>query len=88
MPGEMFGAMAPGQTWHMTFDHANLTGSVDFAPVPPTSVLWNAGNGQVVKTPKKPKKHGNGNGNGKRRRDGGTGTGNGPGTGGPPTRKP
>lgn len=82
-PGEMFGAMAPGQTWHMTFDHANLSGSVDFPPVPPTSALWNAGNGQVVKMPKKPKKHGNGNGNGN-----GTGTGNGPGTGGPPTRKP
>jgi membrane peptidoglycan carboxypeptidase len=90
-PGEMFGAMAPGQTWHMTFDHADLTGSVDFPPVPPTSSLWNAGNGQVVVMPKKPKKHGNGHGNG-------TGTGNGPGNGpgnvhgnGPPTppaRKP
>ena len=29
-PGEMFGANAPGSTWHMTFDHANLTGSHDF----------------------------------------------------------
>ena len=58
-PGEMFGAMAPGQTWHMTFDHADLTGSVDFPPVPPGSALWNAGDGQVVKQPKQPKKHGN-----------------------------
>jgi membrane peptidoglycan carboxypeptidase len=88
-PYEMFGAMAPGQTWHMTFDHANLSGSVDFPPVPPTSALWNAGNGQVVKMPKKPKKHGHGNGNGNGTGTGtGTGTGNGPGTGGPPTRKP
>ena len=87
-PGEMFGAMAPGQTWHMTFDHANLTGSVDFPPVPPTSALWNAGNGQVVKLPKKPKKHGNGNGNGQRERHGerpGTVPGNGP---SPPARQP
>ena len=54
-PYEMFGAMAPGQVWHMTFDHANLSGSVDFPPVPPNSALWNAGNGQVVKQPPKKK---------------------------------
>jgi membrane peptidoglycan carboxypeptidase len=57
-PYEMFGAMAPGQIWHMTFDHANLSGSVNFPVVPYTSSLWNAGNGQQVKLPPKPKKPG------------------------------
>lgn len=58
-PYEMFGAMAPGQIWHTTFDHADLKGSVAFPVVPPNSALWNAGNGQVVKMPAKKKtKHG------------------------------
>jgi membrane peptidoglycan carboxypeptidase len=64
-PGEMFGANAPLSTWHMTFDHANLSGSVDFPPVPPNSALWNAGNGQAVKQPpakKHAKKGGGGHG--------------------------
>ena len=59
-PGEMFGANAPLSTWHMTFDNANLSGSQDFAPVPPSSALWSQGDGQVVKQP--PKKGGKGNG--------------------------
>jgi membrane peptidoglycan carboxypeptidase len=65
-PGEMFGANAPASAWHMTFDHANLSGSVDFPPVPPASALWNAGNGQAVKQPpaKKPVKSGKGGGGG------------------------
>ena len=61
-PSEMFGANAPLSAWHVTFDHANLSGSVPFEPVPPGSSLWNAGNGQTVKQPKK--KGGNGPGNG------------------------
>jgi membrane peptidoglycan carboxypeptidase len=78
-PSEMFGAMAPGTTWHMTFDHANLSGSQNFQPVPFGSSLFNAGNGQTVKEPpkKKPAKNGQGGGNG-----GGGGNGNGGGGGG------
>ena len=78
-PLEMYGAMAPGQTWHMSFDNANLTGSTDFTPVPPDSSLWSAGNGQVVVQPKKP-----GKGKGKGGGTGGTG-GGGTGGGGTPT---
>ena len=33
-PAEMFGANAPASVWHMTFDHANLSGSHDFAVGP------------------------------------------------------
>jgi membrane peptidoglycan carboxypeptidase len=77
-PGEMFGAMAPGQTWHMTFDHANLSGSENFTPVSPSSGLWGKGDGTVVVQPTKPKKGGNGGGNGG---TGGTGGGNGNGNG-------
>ena len=47
----MYGANAPGSTWHMSFDDANLDGSTDFAPVPPDSSLWSKGNGQVVVQP-------------------------------------
>jgi hypothetical protein len=36
-PGEMFGADAPGSTWHMTFDHADLGPVTYFVPVPPTA---------------------------------------------------
>ena len=68
-PGEMFGANAPGSTWHMTFDHAALGKVTYFVPVPPDSPLWSMGNGQVVQQPKKPKKgHGHGGGGGGRRR--------------------
>ena len=64
-PGEMFGANAPGSTWHMTFDHAALGKVTYFVPVPPDSPLWSMGNGQVVQQPKKPKKgHGHGGGGG------------------------
>jgi membrane peptidoglycan carboxypeptidase len=55
-PAEMFGAMAPGQTWHTTFDHANLDGSQDFQPVPSSSSLWRAGTGLAPKLPPAPKK--------------------------------
>jgi membrane peptidoglycan carboxypeptidase len=74
-PVEMYGAMAPGQTWHMSFDHANLDGSQDFTPVPSYSNLWSKGNGQTVVQPAKPKKP----------KNGGAGGGNGGGGGGTPT---
>ena len=79
-PGEMFGANAPGSTWHMTFDNAALGKVTYFQPVPLDSEFWSKGNGQVVEQPKKPKKkkgHGHGGGGG-----GGGGGGNGGGGGG------
>ena len=36
-PAEMFGANAPGSTWHMTFDHADLGPVTYFVPVPADS---------------------------------------------------
>jgi membrane peptidoglycan carboxypeptidase len=63
-PGEMFGANAPGQTWHMTFDRANLRGAGLFALPSPYSQLWSQGNGQVVRQPPKPKKPKKGHGTG------------------------
>ena len=69
-PGEMFGADAPGSTWHMTFDHADLGPVTYFVPVPADSPFNSLGNGQVVVQPKQPKS-GNGGGNG------GNGGGNG-----------
>jgi membrane peptidoglycan carboxypeptidase len=72
--GEMFGAMAPGTTWRISFEHANLSGSENFASVPSTSDLWSKGDGTVVVQPAKPKK-GKGTGTG-------TGGGNGNGGGG------
>jgi membrane peptidoglycan carboxypeptidase len=79
-PSEMFGANAPGSTWHMTFDHAALGKVTYFVPVPLDSPFWSQGNGQVVQQPKKPKKgkgHGGGGGGG-----GGNGGGGGGGNGG------
>ena len=58
-PAEMFGANAPGSTWHMTFDHVDLGPVTYFVPVSPASVFNSLGNGQTVAQPK----HGNG-GNG------------------------
>ncbi|HLH82094.1 MAG TPA: transglycosylase domain-containing protein [Trebonia sp.] len=76
-PGEMYGANAPGSTWHMTFDHANLGRARAFGQVPADSELYSMGNGQnVAQNP--PKKGGHGGGNGA---NGGNG-GNGPGGGG------
>jgi membrane peptidoglycan carboxypeptidase len=69
-PGEMFGAMAPGTTWRISFEHANLSGSENFTPVSSTSALWSLGDGTAVKQPTKAKKTGKGNGNG----NGGGGT--------------
>jgi membrane peptidoglycan carboxypeptidase len=79
-PGEMFGADAPGSTWRLTFDSANLTGSGAFGTVSPSSELWSKGNGQVTPTPPKaPKKPKTGNGGGG---GGGNGGGGGGGNGG------
>ena len=59
-PAEMFGANAPGSTWHMTFDHADLGPVANFVPVPADSLFNGKGNGQAVV---QPKKHKGGNGN-------------------------
>jgi membrane peptidoglycan carboxypeptidase len=83
-PGEMFGANAPASAWHMTFDHANLSGSENFQAVPSGSSLWNAGTGQAVKQPKKPAKGGQGGahgGNGGNANGGANGNGGGGGNG-------
>jgi membrane peptidoglycan carboxypeptidase len=78
-PGEMFGADAPGSTWHMSFDHAAL-GPVDyFVPVPIDSPFNSMGNGQVVVQPKPTKTKGGGGGKGN---GGGNGNGGGGGNGG------
>jgi membrane peptidoglycan carboxypeptidase len=80
-PSQMFGANAPGSTWHMTFDHAALGKVTYFQPVPLDSGFWSKGNGQVVAQPNKPKKgkgHGHGGGGG----GGGGGNGGGGGGGG------
>jgi membrane peptidoglycan carboxypeptidase len=65
--GEMFGADAPGHTWQLAFEHANLGSAAGFVGVSPSSPLLSMGDGQTVKQPAKPKgkgKGGNGNGNG------------------------
>ena len=69
-PAEMFGANAPGSTWHMTFDHADLGPVTYFVSIPPGSPFLSQGDGTVVVQPKKPN-NGNGGGNG------GNGGGNG-----------
>ncbi len=81
-PGEMFGADAPLSAWHVTFDHANLSGSVAFQPVPPGSALWYAGDGQTVKLPKCGKNDKKGNNGGDAQCTPDTGPGNGNGNGG------
>jgi len=87
-PGEMFGANAPGSTWHMTFDHADLGKVTYFVPVPLDSPFFSQGNGQVVQQPtqKKKKKGNGGGGNGGNGGGGNGGGGNGGGGngGGPP----
>ena len=76
-PSQMFGANAPGSTWHMTFDHAALGKVTYFHPVPLDSPFWRQGNGQVVQQPKKPKKGHGGGGGGGGGGNGGGGGGNG-----------
>jgi membrane peptidoglycan carboxypeptidase len=62
-PGEMFGANAPGSTWHMTFDHANLGHSRPFPQLPFGSSLYSRGNGQNVVQQCSSSQNGNNNGN-------------------------
>ena len=70
--GEMFGADAPGHTWQLSFEHANLGSDAGFVPVPGDSPLMSMGDGQSAPQQGgkgKGKKGGNGNG--------GNGNGNG-----------
>jgi membrane peptidoglycan carboxypeptidase len=48
-PGQMYGDDAPGATWEETFLHAPLGPPLGFVPVPPGSIFWSQGNGQVEK---------------------------------------
>jgi membrane peptidoglycan carboxypeptidase len=82
--GFMYGSMAPGQTWQMSFLHAVLGAARAFVPLSPSDPLFSMGNGQVSPTqPKpKPKKHHHGGGGGGGHHGGGGG-GGGPGGGGP-----
>jgi hypothetical protein len=83
-PGEMYGADAPGSTWRLTFDSANLDGSHAFGTVSPSSELWSKGNGQFVPPPpKKAKKPTPGASGGAGGGNGGGGGGNGGGGGAP-----
>jgi membrane peptidoglycan carboxypeptidase len=56
-PGQMYGDNAPGATWEETFLHAALGPALGFVPVPPGSVYWSEGNGQIEKPVGKPKPH-------------------------------
>jgi membrane peptidoglycan carboxypeptidase len=59
-PGFMYGSMAPGNTWMLTFLHAALANPPrNFVPVPPGSRFLSMGNGIVSpKPPPKPHHHG------------------------------
>jgi membrane peptidoglycan carboxypeptidase len=78
--GQMYGDMAPGSTWELSFLHAALGAPLNFGPVPGGYFSEGAGN-TPPPPPKKvppPKPAGGGHG-------GGNGGGNGGGTG-PPTK--
>jgi len=79
--GYMYGSMAPGETWQLSFLHAALGAPRDFLPLSPADPLFSLGNGIVSPTQPKPKpKHHHHDHQG-----GGGGGGGGPGGGGPPT---
>jgi membrane peptidoglycan carboxypeptidase len=81
--GVMYGSMAPGQIWQMSFLHAPLGPPTSFVPVSPSSELFSMGSGIV--SPKQPKPHhngGGGHGGGGGGGNGGGGNGNGGGGGG------
>jgi hypothetical protein len=84
----MYGSMAPGQTWQMTFLHAPLGPPVGFVPVSPSSEFYSMGTGIAPTSIAKPKPHhnggggGGGGGGGAGGGGGGGGTGNGNGNGG------
>ena len=53
--GVMYGSMAPGHTWQLSFEHANLDPAAPgFVPVSPLSPLFSLGSGLVAPPPKKP----------------------------------
>jgi membrane peptidoglycan carboxypeptidase len=79
-PGFMYGSMAPGQIWQMSFLHAPLGPPTSFVPVSPSSELFSMGSGIVSPTP--PKKHHSGGGGGGGGGGGNGGGGNGGGGGG------
>jgi membrane peptidoglycan carboxypeptidase len=80
-PGVMYGSMAPGNTWMLSFLHAALANPPqNFVPVPPGNPLFSMGNGIVSPTP--PPHHSGGGGGGGGHHGGGGGGGGG---GGPPT---
>jgi membrane peptidoglycan carboxypeptidase len=68
---EMFGADAPGHTWQLSFEHANLGADTGFVGVPSDSQLNSQGNGQSVKQ----QSSGKGKGKGKGKGGGGNGGG-------------
>ena len=51
----MYGSMAPGQTWQMTFLHAPLGPPVSFVPVSPSSAFYSMGTGIAPTSIAKPK---------------------------------
>ncbi len=60
-PGFMYGSMAPGNTWQVSFLHA-MEGvpPTGFVPVSPTSPLFSLGSGLAAPHPKKPPHTGGG----------------------------
>jgi membrane peptidoglycan carboxypeptidase len=66
--GFMYGSMAPGNTWQISFLHAALSPAAPgFVSVDPASPLWSLGDGLVAPQPKKPSPNptpGRGNGGG------------------------
>jgi membrane peptidoglycan carboxypeptidase len=62
-PGQMFGDNAPGATWQMTFEHAQV-GDASFVGVPSDSPFFSMGDGVNSPKPKKPKKPGKPRGGG------------------------
>jgi len=68
---EMFGADAPGHTWQLSFEHANLGSGPGFVGVPSDSPFNSQGDGQSVK------QAGGGKGKGKGKGKGGNGNGGG-----------
>jgi membrane peptidoglycan carboxypeptidase len=56
-PGFMYGSMAPGGIWQLTFLHARLASPAPgFVPLPASDPLFFKGSGQSVPAPPKPKK--------------------------------
>lgn len=93
--GFMYGSMAPGKTWQMTFMHARLAEPpLNFVDLPRSDPLFSKGSGIV--SPNPPKKHhqpphrrpGPGGGGGNGGHGGGHGGGGVPPTGGLPTAFP